>query len=52
MLIIAKTFAKKSSKKFFLSNIYVTLLMLRTLENWLTANAYRHHSVVVAAVQK
>lgn len=52
MLIIAKTFAKKIFNKFFLSNIYVTLLMLRALETWLTANAYRHHSVVVAAVQK
>lgn len=52
MLIITKTFAKKSSKKFFLSNIYVTLLMLRALEVWLLTNAYRHHSVVVAAVQK
>lgn len=51
MLIIAKTFAK-NLQKIFLSNIYVTLLMLRTLETWLTANAYRHHSVVVAAVQK
>ena len=50
MLIIAKTFAKKIFNKFFLSNIYVTLLMLRALETWLTANAYRHHSVVVAAV--
>ena len=52
MLIIAKTFAKKIFNKFFLSNIYVTLLMLRALETWLTANAHRHHSVVVAAVQK
>ena len=52
MLIIAKTFAKKIFNKFFLSNIYVTLLMLRALETWLTANAYRHHSVVVAAVPK
>lgn len=32
MLIIAKTFAKKIFNKFFLSNIYVTLLMLRALE--------------------